>query len=410
MAFSVDTIRKDFPILQRKVHGKPLVYLDNAATSQQPQVVLEAFSRLYKEDYSNVHRGVHFLSNKSSELYEQSRKKVASFIGAFSSNEVIYTKGTTESINLVARAWGGKFLEEGDLVLVTRGEHHSNFIPWQAIAKEKKAKFCIVELLENGEIDELQLDKILEEGKVKVFSLPLVNHVLGNFYPVTRLAKKVKDKGGVVLVDGAQAAPTRKVNLKDMGVDFFAFSAHKMCGLSGLGVLWAREDILDKMDPYQYGGGMIEEVGDEVTTAGKVPFKFEAGTPNIAGAISFIESLNYLEKIGLNNIEAHGKSLVEACLSKLSSIEGIQIYGPPAKERSSLISFSLEGVQHHDLGVYLDMEGIATRAGHHCAQPLMRSLGESGLLRVSFYFYNTLEEVEYFVEKLKLAQKKLKRS
>ena len=411
MAFSVENIRKDFPIFQRKVRGKPLVYLDNAATSQRPQAVLDAIVRLYMEDYSNVHRGVHFLSTRCSELYEQSRERVAQFIGASSSDEVIYTRGTTESINLVARAWGEKYIEKGDIVLVTRGEHHSNFIPWQVVAEEKKATFRILELLEDGHVDEAQLEEVLKGGRVKLFSLPLVNHVLGTCYPVSRLAKKVKSKGGVVFVDGAQGTPSRKINVQDMGeIDFFAFSAHKMCGPTGLGVLWGKQSLLEAMDPYQYGGGMIEEVGDIKTTAGKLPFKFEAGTPHIAGAISFSKALDYLEEVGVENITSQGSRLIEACLLGLSSMKGVRIYGPlRTEDRSAVVSFSMQGVHHHDLGMYLDMEGIATRAGHHCAQPLMRSLGESGLLRVSFYFYNTLEEVEYFIEKLKAAQKKLKR-
>ena len=409
--FSVENVRKDFPILQRKVQGKDLVYLDNAATSQRPQSVIDSISHFYQQDYSNVHRGTHFLSAKSSELYEKSRERVAKFIGALSSNEIVYTRGSTESINLVARSWGAKFIEKGDIVLVTRAEHHSNFVPWQVVAKEKQAKFRIVDILEDGSINEESFENILKEGKVKLFSFPFVSHVLGTQYPISYWAKKIKAQGGFVFLDAAQGAPSKKISLQAMeGVDFLAFSAHKMCGPTGLGVLWGKENLLEVMEPYQYGGGMIELVEDEKTSAGKLPFKFEAGTPHIAGAISFSKALDYLEGLGMKNIESHGVKLMDRLIPGLTSIEGLKIYGPlQEKNRSTVLSFSIKELHHYDLGTYLDMEGIATRVGHHCAQPLMRYLDLAGILRISFYFYNKLEEVDYLLEALKRAQKRFKK-
>lgn len=398
-------IRKDFPILSREVRGKPLIYLDNAATSQKPNQVIESQANVYRMLNANVHRGVHLLSQESTDAYEKSRKKIARHLGIKDEAEIIFTRGTTEAINLVAQTWGRVNLSSEDAVIVTRMEHHSNFVPWQSLCLEKKAKFLIAELNEDFTVDLKGLEDLLKKNKVKIIAFSAMSNVLGTINPVIEISKMAKKYGATVLVDAAQAMAHLPVNLKNWpDVDFVAFSSHKMCGPTGIGVLWGKKGILEAMPPYQFGGDMILQVGDESTSWNELPWKFEAGTPNYGDSIAFGAALDYLHEIGMDKIHAYEKELVSYARKKLESIPGIKIYAPTKADiHGGVLSFTSANVHPHDMATFLDAEGIAIRAGHHCAQPLMKKLNVIATNRASFYFYNTKAEVDRFAEVVKAA-------
>ena len=389
-------IRADFPILGREVRGKPLIYLDSAATTQKPLAVIEAQARVYRELNANVHRGVHFLSQESTDAYEKSRRKIARHLGVKDDAEIIFTRGTTEAINLVAQTWGRANVQSGDRVVVTRMEHHSNFVPWQSLCIEKGADFRIWEVGHDFILHLDALEKILKEGRVKLVAFTGMSNVLGTITPVAEISALAKKYGATVLVDAAQAMAHVPVNLKDWpNVDFVAFSAHKMCGPTGIGILWGKRAILEAMPPYQFGGDMILQVGDEKTSWNELPWKFEAGTPNYGDSIAFGAALDYLAEIGMEKICAYEHGLVQYAKAQLLSIPGVKVLAPedPALHGGA-VSFTTGSVHPHDLATFLDAEGIAIRAGHHCAQPLMRKLGVIATNRASFYFYNTEAEID----------------
>ena len=394
-------IREDFPILSRNVRGKSLVYLDSGATSQKPASVIQAMTDYYSSYNANVHRGVYWLSQEASEKYEAVRGKVGHFIGVTDEREIIFTSGTTESINLVASTWGRTNIQAGDDVIVTRLEHHSNFVPWQALAKERGANFKIVELTSDYRIDLDSLKNNLA-GKPKILAISLMSNALGTITPIREIATLAKNAGAVVVVDAAQAAAHLPLDIKQLGpIDFLAFSSHKLCGPTGFGILWGRHELLDKMPPYQYGGDMILRVEDHETRWNELPLKFEAGTPNIAGAIGFGAALDYLTEIGMEKIQAHEIEIGQYALKKLQTVKDLKIIGPVTNEnRGSLFSFVLGDVHPHDIATFLDSEGIAVRAGHHCVQHLNQKLGITATTRASFSFYNNLGELDHLVEAL----------
>lgn len=404
--FDLQHIRKDFPILHREVRGKKLVYLDNAATTQKPLAVMEAWNDVYRNLNANVHRGVHFLSQESTDAFEKARRKVASYIGIKQEEEVIYTRGTTESLNLVASSWGRDNVKPGDDIIVTRLEHHSNFVPWQALAKEVGANFKIVELTSDFTLDLEHLARVLKSGRPKVLAVSAMSNVLGTITPIREIAKLGKQFGALVVVDGAQAMAHLNRKISDFGdIDFLAFSAHKMCGPTGIGILWGRKDILQSMRPYQYGGDMILQVNDESTSWNELPWKFEAGTPNYGDAIAFGAALDYLSDIGLDKIEAHESRLIQYGRSLLTQIPGIKVLAPKnPQEHGGVLSFTVDKVHPHDLATFLDAEGIAIRAGHHCAQPLMKKLGVVATNRASVSFYNTKDELGALATQVQRAQ------
>lgn len=405
MSFDVEKIRKDFPILAREVRGKPLIYLDNAATSQKPLDVIESQSNVYRMLNANVHRGVHFLSQESTDAYEKSRMKIARFLGLMKDQEIIFTRGTTEAINIIASSWGRANLKPGDDVIVTRMEHHSNFVPWQNVAKETGANFKIVELTQDYTLDLDSLAKTLKNGKPKILAVTAMSNVLGTINPIPEIARMAKEAGAIVVVDGAQAMAHTPKKLKDFGpIDFLAFSSHKMCGPTGIGVLWGRRELLEKMPPYQFGGDMILQVGDESTSWNELPWKFEAGTPNYGDSIAFGTALDYLEQIGMDKIYAYEKELAHYAKDKLLEIPGVKVLVPKdPKVHGGVVSFTTDHVHPHDMATFLDAEGIAIRAGHHCAQPLMKILKVVATNRASFYFYNTRHEVDRLAEVVKQA-------
>lgn len=401
----INKLRADFPILSREVRGKPLIYLDSAATTQKPMAVIEAQARVYKELNANVHRGVHFLSQESTDAYEKSRRKIARHLGVKDEGEIIFTRGTTEAINLVASTWGKTNVQAGDKVVVSRLEHHSNFVPWQSLCKEKGAEFRIWEMAPDFTLHLAELEKILKEGRVKLVAFTGMSNVLGTITPVVEISALAKKYGAMVLVDAAQAMAHLPVNLALWpNVDFVAFSAHKMCGPTGIGILWGRRKLLEAMPPYQFGGDMILQVSDEVTTWNELPWKFEAGTPNYGDSIAFGAALDYLAAIGMEKINAYEHGLVQHAKAKLSAIPGVKVLGPsdPALHGGA-VSFTTGHVHPHDLATFLDAEGIAIRAGHHCAQPLMKKMGVIATNRASFYFYNTTQEIDRLAEVVKLA-------
>lgn len=401
----VARIREDFPILSRLVYGRPLVYLDNAATSQKPRQVIDALVRYYESYNANIHRAVHCLGEEATNAYEEARAKVAAFINAPSPECVIFTRNTTESINLVAYVWGRANLREGDEILLTQMEHHSNLIPWQRLAAEKGARIRYIGLTET---QTLELDGLagLLDARTRLVALPHVSNSLGTINPVERVAAQARRNGSVILVDGAQAAPHLPVDVQAIGCDFYAFSAHKMLGPTGVGVLYGRRELLEEMEPFLGGGEMIRRVTFEGATWNDLPWKFEAGTPNIADVIAFGAAIDYLEALGMENVRAHETELTEYALARLRTLDDITIYGPPdARERGGVISFNLRDLHPHDVGTVLDRHGIAIRAGHHCTQPLMRALGIAGTARASFYIYNTPEEVDILVDALGSARK-----
>ncbi len=397
-------LRGDFPALHQEVNGHPLAYLDNAATTQKPEAVLEALLRYYREDNANVHRGIHELSRRATEAYEGSRARIAEWIGAEGPEEVVWTRGTTEAINLVAASWGGSNLSEGDEILLTEMEHHSNIVPWQLIAERTGARLRYVELDEEGRLRLDQLPELLTE-RTKLMAVSHVSNALGTINPVPEIARLVHERGALLLVDGAQGAAHHPVDVKALGCDFYAFSGHKLMGPTGIGALWGREELLDAMPPYQGGGEMIRVVKPDMSTWAALPHKFEAGTPNIAGAVAMRVAVDYLDRIGPEAVLEHEQSLVGYALERLREIPGIRLYGPPdPEERSGVVSFSLQDAHPHDVATILDTEGVAIRAGHHCAQLVMRRYQVSATTRASFYLYNTREEVDRLMDGLDAVQ------
>lgn len=396
----IQYIRSQFPILNQEVNGKPLVYLDSAATSQKPFQVIEALDKYYREYNSNVHRGVHTLGTKATDAYEGAREKVKKFINAKSIEEIIFTRGTTTSINTVASSYAKANLREGDEIVITYMEHHSNIIPWQQVAKHTGATLKYLPLQEDGTIS---LDDVRATitASTKIVSITRVSNVLGVINPIKEIAQIAHQNGAIMVVDGAQAAPHMKIDVQDLDCDFLGFSGHKMCAPTGIGVLYGKKHLLENMEPVEFGGEMIDFVDLYDSTWKELPWKFEGGTPIIAGAVGLAAAIDFLEEIGLENIEAHEHNLAAYALDKMSSIEGIRIFGPmdPAK-RAGLVTFNLADVHPHDVATVLDAEGIAVRAGHHCAQPLMKWLKQSATARASFYLYNTENDIDKLVEGL----------
>ena len=397
-------IRREFPTLDQSVNGHPLVYLDNAATSQKPRAVLDALGAYYENDNSNVHRGIHELSRRATVAYEESRAKVASWVGATEPAEIVWTRGTTEAINLVSTAWGLNNVREGDEILISVLEHHSNIIPWQLLAQRTGAVIKYIEIDDQGRWVLEDLSDLLTD-RTKVVAISHVSNALGTVNPVKEVAAAAHEVGALVLVDGAQGAVHIKVNVQDLGVDCYAFSGHKMCGPTGIGALWARRDLLDSMEPYQGGGEMIHIVEREMSTWAKVPHKFEAGTPNIAGAIGMGAAIDFLSEVGMDAIARHERDLLAYALERVSAVGGVRIYGPESlEEHSALISFTLGDAHPHDIATILDSEGIAVRAGHHCAQLAMKHFGISATARASIYLYNTEDDIDRLAEGLEQVQ------
>jgi cysteine desulfurase/selenocysteine lyase len=401
-AYDPSRIRGEFPALAQVVNGNPLVYLDSAATSQKPRAVIEALDSYYQHDNANVHRGIHELSRRATVAFEGARGKVASWVNAAEPAEIVWTRGTTEAINLVATAWGLDNVKAGDEIVLSVLEHHSNIIPWQLLARRTGAKLRYVELDEQGRLRLEMLPELLS-SRTKVVAFSHVSNALGTVNPVKAIAAAAHEFGALVVVDGAQGAVHAKVDVQDLGVDCYAFSGHKMCGPTGIGALWARRSLLESMSPYQGGGEMIHFVGRDESTWAEVPHKFEAGTPDIAGAIGMGAAVDFLAEIGMDAIQAHERKLLRYAMDRVGSIEGIRIYGPESlDEHSAVVSFTLGDAHPHDISTILDAEGIAIRAGHHCAQLVMKHFGISATARASFYLYNTEEDVDRLVEGLGL--------
>lgn len=399
------TVREDFPILKQRMYGRPLVYLDSASTSQKPSRVIEALVRYYQEYNANVHRGIYKIAEEATQRYEGSRAKVAGFINARRPEEVVFTRSTTEAINLVAYAWGRANISEGDEIILTEMEHHSNLVPWQLLAAEKRAVLKFIPFDGQGV---LQLDAYerLLTGRTKLVALTHVSNVLGTINPIQDIARKAHAAGAAVLVDGAQSAPHMAVDVQDLDVDFFALSSHKMCGPTGAGAIWARYEILDAMPPFHGGGEMIMLVHLEKSTYKDPPHKFEAGTPNIADCIVWGEAVDYLQDIGMDAVREHEKQLTAYALERMSKVPGITIFGPPdVEDRGGVLSFELGVVHPHDIAQVLDQEGIAVRAGHHCTQPLHRRLGVAATARASLYLYNTEADVDALVRGLQVVHR-----
>ncbi|HSY09846.1 MAG TPA: cysteine desulfurase [Candidatus Dormibacteraeota bacterium] len=402
-----EKLRADFPILNQKVHGKPLIYFDNAATSQKPRAVIDALVHYYEHDNANVHRGIHELSNRSTAAFEAARARAAKFINAKSADEIVFVRGTTEAINLVASSWGLKNLKSGDVILLTEMEHHSNLVPWQLLAQRTGAKISYVPVTgDEGLLDLSKLDSLLTK-QVKIFSMVHISNSLGTVNPVAELCVRARKLGIVTLVDGAQSAGHLPVDVQAIGCDFFAFSGHKICGPTGIGVLWGRREILDAMPPYQGGGEMILSVSYDKTEFKHAPHRFEAGTPDISGPIGLHAAMDYLDAIGRENIWKHDQELANYACEKLAALKDIRLFGPKlnSESRAGLVSFLLKGVHAHDVVTLADQAGVALRGGHHCTQPLMHKLGVESTARASFYFYNTRAEVDRFVEVVKEIQK-----
>jgi cysteine desulfurase / selenocysteine lyase len=401
VVFDVEKIRSDFPALQLKVNGHPLIYSDNGATTQKPQQVIDAVSGYYSASNANVHRGLHYLAEKATAGYEDARKKAGHFINAASEKEIILTSGTTAGINLVAHGWGSKFLKKDDEIILTEMEHHSNIVPWHLLAGRNGVKVRFAEIDDDGILKTDQLNALIND-KTRLIVLTQMSNVLGTINPVKEITENARKKGIKVLVDAAQSVPNMKVDVQELGCDFLTFSAHKMVGPTGIGVLYARKELLEEMDPFLGGGEMIETVSKEKTTWASVPHKFEAGTPNIAGAFGFSAAIDYLQELGMDNIYTYKKRLTSYAIDCMKRINGLKIFGK-APQRGSAISFQLKNVHPFDLAQFLDQFGVAIRAGHHCAQPLMKRLDVSATSRASLYFYNTFQEVDIFVDKLEKA-------
>ncbi|MGM0109166.1 cysteine desulfurase [Enterococcus sp. AZ172] len=395
---SPEKIRQDFPILFQEVNDEPLVYLDNAATTQKPKQVLATMTHYYSANNANVHRGVHTLAERATHDYEAAREKVRRFLNAQETAEILFTRGTTTSLNWVAQSYGDAFVKAGDEIVISYMEHHSNIIPWQQLAKRTGATLKYIELTEEGFLDLDHATSIITE-KTKIVSVAHASNVLGVINPIQELATIVHEKGGILVVDGAQSAPHIKIDVQSLDCDFFAFSGHKMCATTGIGVLYGKRKWLEQMEPVEFGGEMIDFVGLQDSTWKELPWKFEAGTPNIAGVIALGAAIDYLESIGLAGIHQYEEELVGYVLPKLQAIEGLTIYGPKdPTQRTGVISFNLENLHPHDVATALDMEGVAVRAGHHCAQPLLKYLGVAATARASFYMYNTKADADRFVQ------------
>jgi len=399
---SIENIRKDFPILERKVgDNKPLVYLDNASTTQKPKQVIDAITNYYNNYNANIHRAVYSIAQEATDAYELTRDKITKFLNIPTREEVIFVRGTTEAINLVAYSWGRKNIEKGDIIVTTEYEHHSNIVPWQLLAGEKDAKLEYIGIDDNGELILDQLDKYLATGKVKLVTFSLMSNVLGTISDIDTIVSKCKKAGVRILIDGAQAVPHMKVDIQKLGCDFFAFSAHKMLGPTGIGTLWVRKDILETMDPFHGGGDMIKEVHKYETTWNDLPYKFEAGTPNIADVIGFGVAIDYLSSIGMDKVREHEIELTKYALEKLSKVKDLKIYGTKdISKRGGVISFNFADIHPHDVAQIIDEEGIAVRSGHHCAQVLMERLDVAATSRASFYIYNTKDDVDSLINSL----------
>ncbi|MEK6562262.1 MAG: cysteine desulfurase [Candidatus Binatota bacterium] len=391
----VARIREDFPILKQQVHGKPLVYFDNAATSQKPQVVIDTLNRYYAEENANIHRGIHFLSELATAEYEETRNKVKRFLNASESREIVFVRGTTEGINLVAQSYGRRFFKEGDEVVISAMEHHSNIVPWQMLCEQVGARLRVIPMNHDGELLLDEYERLLGE-KTKLVSVAHVSNALGTINPIGRIIESAHRRNIPVLVDGAQAAPHMKVDVQELDCDFYAFSGHKLFGPTGIGILYGKARHLEAMPPYQGGGDMISLVTFEKTHYNIIPYKFEAGTPHIAGVIGLGAAIDYVSGIGLGAVASYEGEVLAYATAQLSTIKGLRIIGR-AKEKASVLSFVLEGVHPHDIGTVLDREGVAIRAGHHCAMPVMQRFGVPATARASFAFYNTGEEVDVLV-------------
>ena len=402
-----ERLRTDFAVFDELVNGKPVAYLDSAASTQKPRQVLDAMRDFYEHSYANVHRGVYRLAERATTGYETARRKVAKYVNAPSEREVIFTRSATEALNLVAYAWGLDNLGEGDVVVVTDLEHHSSFVPWQYVAGRTGAAFRVIPIDETGELRLDALDEIESAGKVKVVASNLVSNTLGTVNPVQALATWAHERGAIMVVDAAQAAPHRHLDVQALDCEFLALSSHKMCGPSGVGALWGRRELLEEMSPFNLGGEMIRSVSAERTTWNELPYKFEAGTPAIAEAVGFGAAIDYVSEVGLDAIERHERELVEYTLGQLGDLTWIDTYGPPPERRAGIVSLNVAGVHPHDVAQVLDWEGVAVRAGHHCTQPLMAKLGVSATIRASFYLYTIQEEVDRLVAGLAKAKKSL---
>ena len=407
---SFENIRKDFPILKRTVRdNKPLVYLDNASTTQKPNQVIDAITDYYQNHNANIHRAVYALAEESTEAYESARDKIANFVNVKNRQEIIFVRGTTEAINLVAYAWGRPHINEGDIIVTTEYEHHSNIVPWQLLTQEKRAKLEYIGMDDNGELNLDDLDKYLATGKVKLVTFSLMSNVLGTITDAEKIIEKCKAAGVPTLIDGAQAVPHMKVDLDKLGCDFFAFSGHKMLAPTGVGILWVRKSVLQTMNPFHGGGDMIREVHKYETTWNELPYKFEAGTPNIADVIGFGAAIDYLTKIGMDNVRQHEIELTKYAMEKFAKIPGLQIYGTKdIAKRGGVISFNFADVHPHDVADIIDKEGISLRSGHHCAQVLMERLNVAATSRASFYIYNTKEDVDALIDSLNIVAKVFK--
>jgi cysteine desulfurase/selenocysteine lyase len=400
-------LRADFPIFQQRVHGKPLAYLDSAASAQKPRQVLDALREFYETSYSNVHRGVYLLAERATERFEGSREKVRAFINSASTREIVFTRSATEALNLVAYAWGLDNLGPGDLVVATELEHHSNFVPWQQIAKRTGATFRPIPVDGAGELQLDALEEIAKQGSVKIVATGLVSNALGTVNPVEEIAVWAHGQGAIMVVDAAQAAPHRRIDVQKLGCDFLAFSSHKLCGPTGAGVLWGRAQLLERMSPFNFGGEMIRTVTVEKTTWNELPHKFEAGTPPIGEAVGMGAAIDYLTETGIEAIEEHEHALAAYALERLAEVPEVHVFGPPAEARAGIVSFDLEGVHPHDVAQILDWEGVAIRAGHHCCQPLMSRLGVAATNRASFYLYTIPAEIDRLIEGLHKVKKTL---
>jgi cysteine desulfurase/selenocysteine lyase len=398
-------LRADFPIFEHPMSGKPLAYLDSAASSQKPRRVLDAMSEFYETSYANIHRGVYDLAERSTEAYEGAREKLRTFLNAPSAREVVFTRNVTEALNLIAYGWGLDNLGPGDVVVVTEMEHHSNFVPWQYIAERTGAEFAVIPVDETGELQLEALDEIAARGRLKVVACVYVSNSLGTINPVERLVAWAHEQGAIAVVDAAQAAPHRPVDVQALGCDFLGITGHKMCGPTGIGVLWGRRELLERMSPFELGGHMIRQVTVERTTWNELPHKFEAGTSAIAEAVGLGAAVDYLSEVGLEAIERHERELAEQTLARLDELPGVRTFGPEAQRRVGIVSFDVADAHPHDVAQILGWEGIAVRAGHHCTQPLMRKLGVPATTRASFYLYSGLEDVDRLVEGVEKAQR-----
>jgi cysteine desulfurase / selenocysteine lyase len=393
-------LRGDFPIFEQEIHGKPLAYLDSAASSQKPRQVLDAMTEFYETSYANIHRGVYDLGERATEAYEGARDKARVFVNAASSREIVFTRNVTAALNLVAYAWGLDNLGPGDVVLVTEMEHHSNFVPWQYIARRTGAEFLAIPVDDRGELQLDELDALSSRGRLKVVACTYVSNSLGTVNPIERLTAWAHEHGAIMVVDAAQAVPHRPVDVQALGCDFLGFTGHKMCGPTGIGVLWGRRELLEAMSPFELGGHMIRKVTLEETTWNEVPHKFEAGTAPIAEAVGLGAAIDYVGELGLDVLERYEHELLDYALPRLADVPGVRLFGPAAERRAGIVSFEVEGVHPHDVAQILDWEGVAVRAGHHCNQPLMHRLGVPATTRASFYVYTIPEEIDRLVEGL----------